>query len=395
MRLAEARAINVVQILLERMEQQVKLVPRAKEGPILVGEICKKRLTIAQIANVFNFEDLDVIGIDLHLFVLISTLLFWFLLVLLRSVFLLDITLGLVLHRFPPDGILPLTLDSTPVLVELLPLRPLILEPIARLQILCSLCQLLLQHPILQMLRARLFALPHVRDTVEAFLFRRQGEIRKVLCEDSVRNIREVSLPIIGFLLLLSELNLLILLLLLGLCLLLLLLLVLLLAILFVLAFLHLLVLLRLLGLSIFALLCFLLFSLFCLLRLLLLLYFLLGRVAHGLVVLSLLLLLLQHQAVDIGLVLLVRLAHYHIRGPLEVGGRKFLQDLFPLGGQQVRGELGDEVVPLDGGSDATEQVSARVVVQHGDAKPHVRLIAGGCAALGLGPPQSALLGPL
>mmetsp|Transcript_55753 Transcript_55753/g.141123 ORF Transcript_55753/g.141123 Transcript_55753/m.141123 type:complete len:396 (+) Transcript_55753:429-1616(+) len=395
MRLAEARAINVVQILLERMDQQVEFVPRAKEGPILVDEICKERLTIAQIAHVFDIKHLDVIGIDLHLFVLISTLLFWFLLVLLRSVFLLDITLGLVLHRFPPDGILPLTLDSTPVLVELLPLRPLILEPIARLQILCSLCQLLLQHPILQMLRARLFALPHVRDTVEAFLFRRQGEIRKVLCEDSVRNIREVSLPIIGFLLLLSELNLLILLLLLGLCLLLLLLLVLLLAILFVLAFLHLLVLLRLLGLSIFALLCFLLFSLFCLLRLLLLLYFLLGRVAHGLVVLSLLLLLLQHQAVDIGLVLLVRLAHYHIRGPLEVGGRKFLQDLFPLGGQQVRGELGDEVVPLDGGSDATEQVSARVVVQHGDAKPHVRLIAGGCAALGLGPPQSALLGPL
>mmetsp|Transcript_134991 Transcript_134991/g.288821 ORF Transcript_134991/g.288821 Transcript_134991/m.288821 type:complete len:274 (-) Transcript_134991:1161-1982(-) len=182
MSLAEAWAIGVVQVFPESVHEEVKLVADGQQRPILSLEFGEEGLTAADVGDVLDGVNVEIILFDLrqlrqrHLRRL---------LILLRR---LDSTIPLhqlLLERLPLllqerlllHRILPLDLRLFPFHKQFLPRSPRILEPLAWLQIVDLLRQLLLKDPVFQKLCRAIPILPSIRDRVEALLRFGQREL--------------------------------------------------------------------------------------------------------------------------------------------------------------------------------------------------------------------------
>mmetsp|Transcript_47709 Transcript_47709/g.107374 ORF Transcript_47709/g.107374 Transcript_47709/m.107374 type:complete len:272 (-) Transcript_47709:1113-1928(-) len=176
------------------MHEEVELVPRAKQCPVLIDKIREEWLAVAEVRDILNTEDIDVFSIDLHGLGLLLAFLLLPLLLLCEQ--------GLSLH-----GVLPLTLPLAPLLNRLLPGSPLLLEPGAWLEVVHTLGELLVQHPLLEQLGTGCLVLPFEIDAVEALLFGRQGEAGVGLGKGLLSEVRQVHLSESELLLLVCQLN--------------------------------------------------------------------------------------------------------------------------------------------------------------------------------------------
>mmetsp|Transcript_4809 Transcript_4809/g.12681 ORF Transcript_4809/g.12681 Transcript_4809/m.12681 type:complete len:309 (+) Transcript_4809:706-1632(+) len=192
----ERRPLRVGQVVLERVRQQVQLEAEAEERPVLVHKIGKQWLTVADVRHVLHGEHVQILRVDVHvpLFLLrlgLFLLTLFLAVLLLGSLFLLGIFRLLLGQRsclalgvrvvdpvlqLPQHG-LPLAVLLLPRAEDLLPLGPLALEPLGRLQLLHALGELPLQHPLLHVLFALGLWLPRVLDVVEALVGLWKGEL--------------------------------------------------------------------------------------------------------------------------------------------------------------------------------------------------------------------------
>mmetsp|Transcript_72207 Transcript_72207/g.233633 ORF Transcript_72207/g.233633 Transcript_72207/m.233633 type:complete len:377 (-) Transcript_72207:871-2001(-) len=173
--LTEARAVRVIQILLEGLNKEVQLVAGAQKRPILVDKVGEKRLAVPEVGHVLHGSDIDILCVDVHGLGILGCLL--------AALGLLLVLLLLGEQRLPLGRILPVVLPLAPLLQCFLPLRQLLLEPGAWLQVFGALRELLLKHPGLQELGARSLSLPAVGDCVKALLAGGHGEARVGLGE--------------------------------------------------------------------------------------------------------------------------------------------------------------------------------------------------------------------
>mmetsp|Transcript_68491 Transcript_68491/g.191945 ORF Transcript_68491/g.191945 Transcript_68491/m.191945 type:complete len:370 (+) Transcript_68491:936-2045(+) len=360
----EARAVSIVQVFLERMQQQMQLDTGREQGPIFEGKIREEGLAVAKVKDTVNGQRVEAFHININ-----------------GTFRLIDAIFGLVLFfllclrcfllAFPLRRVLELVLHLAPFLHCLLPLRPQPLEPLAGLQVFCPRRLLFLQQPLPQQLGAFALLLPSIHDLVESLGFRWHGDLRQRPGQDRLRNIRGADLPVDDRLLLLGQLCCLrqggfrcLLRLLLNLCF----------------ALLHdLIALLTLLGLL------FLLITLGLLLRRNLL-PLLCGLLPQGFgfalallclalplgfgcrllpLPIQLLLLVSEDEPLHVFSVVRRGLAHEHHRLPLEVRGAKTKQLRLAFAFGQVPLQLGHDEVPLHSGGDRLQHLpSAQVVEQ-------------------------------
>lgn len=108
MRFAKAGPIGVIQILLEGVDQETKLVPQTQKHPVLIIKACEEwQLEISRVANILN------------------------------ALVLVDIFIYVHLQCVSAPFCLNLALHFLPACKGLLPCRPLLLEPAGGLQMLC------------------------------------------------------------------------------------------------------------------------------------------------------------------------------------------------------------------------------------------------------------------
>mmetsp|Transcript_66037 Transcript_66037/g.193258 ORF Transcript_66037/g.193258 Transcript_66037/m.193258 type:complete len:467 (-) Transcript_66037:374-1774(-) len=254
-----------------------------------------------------------------------------------------------------------------PLLQQPIPVRELVPEPQAGLQVLHSLCEFALAHPDLEVLSASLAFLPLILDLIEAVILGGESEASELLAQFLLREVLDRRLPEPHALLLLRELG----------C---------------ILSLFH--------------------SFLEALLRLLLLLLGLRRRPPRrrrpppaGAAVLVLvafapdvgnspLLFLLEGQLLHFGLVLLRRLAHDHQRRPPEVRRVEVVEELPAGPRQEVVPDLHDHVVALQHGRHGHDHLADGVVVELADAELHDGLVVAvpGGASL---PEEAALEAPV
>lgn len=68
--------IWVFHIMPEGMEQQVEFESEAHQSPVLVRKICKERLPVANITDIFNGPHVKIFSHNLHRLIFLSVLLF-------------------------------------------------------------------------------------------------------------------------------------------------------------------------------------------------------------------------------------------------------------------------------------------------------------------------------
>mmetsp|Transcript_66372 Transcript_66372/g.119457 ORF Transcript_66372/g.119457 Transcript_66372/m.119457 type:complete len:229 (-) Transcript_66372:1661-2347(-) len=204
--LMEALAIRVIDIMSESVHQEMELKPQTEQRPVLIHKLGEQGLAIvANVLDILHGEGVKRIYIQLHglrllclgFLLLRRSLLGLLLLCLLTLCSLFSFLnllarLGLLLLcRLPsgllsllrhlqgpfPSRVLELLLLLLPAVDEPVPLAPLVLEPVGRLQVLYSLSHLPLQHPLLQVLLALWLFEPHVVHRVKAFFLCRKCKL--------------------------------------------------------------------------------------------------------------------------------------------------------------------------------------------------------------------------
>mmetsp|Transcript_50872 Transcript_50872/g.164620 ORF Transcript_50872/g.164620 Transcript_50872/m.164620 type:complete len:855 (+) Transcript_50872:914-3478(+) len=340
-----------------------------------------------------------------------------------------DLCRGLALlgHRSHPDRLLPLVLLRAPPVYLRLELAILLLETVARLEVLDARRELLVQQPVLDVLGALGLLRPLIPDLLETLLLGGDGEVGEASAQLPGAQVGDDLLPEEDLLLLICEgdlgrlllLGLLHLLILLFFLFLLFLVLLGLLLLIFFLLFLGLLALLllfsgsssgcnssssslsSLLGLIVLRLLGALHGSLGLLvllldfpLALLELPLLRLLKLMNLELLVGLLLLLLQQQFVRFGLEGRIRLAH-HDHGHLltMVQGEALRQGLAVIL-DEIGLHLHDDEVPLQHRRDRLQNLADCEVVQRLHTKLHARLVVGGLPVVALLPEEAALLGP-
>mmetsp|Transcript_97184 Transcript_97184/g.251410 ORF Transcript_97184/g.251410 Transcript_97184/m.251410 type:complete len:503 (-) Transcript_97184:585-2093(-) len=370
------------------MQDQVQLVARLQQGPILIDEVGEERLTAADVHDVRDSKHIEIVHVDRDgrrrrlLFLLRLCLA---LLALLLRLLLGHFLLLLFEEVLAPDRVLPHAAALSPLGQLLLPLAVLRGEPLPRLQVLDTHGPLLLGDPIFEELVAGGFTFPDIGDVIEALILGREGEAC-VRHQRPIGQIWELHLSVGQALLLLRQLD--------G-------------------------------GLLLFHLVLLFVLLLHLILRHILvhlLPCFFLPRGLLGLLgglrlpplldddSVPLLLLRLSprlggrlralvrdYQLLHLGLVLRAGLAHQD-DGPLfEALRRELREDGFALSGNEVGPELRHHEAPSHQRRDRMQGLARARVAERRDAKPGLGLVVGtrGCARLRLLPPDAALVGPL
>mmetsp|Transcript_122898 Transcript_122898/g.347397 ORF Transcript_122898/g.347397 Transcript_122898/m.347397 type:complete len:419 (-) Transcript_122898:562-1818(-) len=162
-RVVDADALGVVDVFLVGLRQQPQLVSELQKRPVLETEIGEERLVAADVANVLDRKDVQVVSL------------------LFLVVFLVVIAVLLLFRRLFCNRRLEALLLPLPHLERLQPLGVLVLEPLRRLQVLDLGMDLLIQHDGPQVLLALRCRLPLVPDLIEAFAFLWDREMAKRL----------------------------------------------------------------------------------------------------------------------------------------------------------------------------------------------------------------------
>mmetsp|Transcript_29626 Transcript_29626/g.85922 ORF Transcript_29626/g.85922 Transcript_29626/m.85922 type:complete len:237 (+) Transcript_29626:570-1280(+) len=148
------------------MDQQEQLIRQLEQDPVLEEESLEQGHSAADIVDVLDGHDVAGLGSSavLRLFCRLG--------------------LGPVLRRGLQLHLLPLPLGE-----GLLPIGPLLREPLGRLQRLAARGLFLRHNLLLQVLPGRLLALPSEGDLVEALLLLGDGKLRKAVGHDGLREV--------------------------------------------------------------------------------------------------------------------------------------------------------------------------------------------------------------